>query len=109
MNELFRVDCKTDYEPAWYDFFVPNSILGIITYKRTFVFYDDRFEIRKGDDIVLTVPYADIIQEKTIALNKTAILVCCKGAGEIKSLNLNVSILKLSTEDRDKILSIIKK
>lgn len=108
MNELFRVNCKTDYSVALHTVLLPTKILGILTYDRLFIFYEDRFEMRKGDEVIITIPYANIVQDKTGPINKGGIIVCFRDVGRTPS-QASLSILKLSPEDRDKILDIIKR
>ena len=101
MNELFRVNCKTDYNTAWHDY------LGLFV-KSTFIFYEDKFEIHQKGKLILTVPYENFIEKQTDALYADSLMICCKNISRFSS-EAHIIIRKITTEDRYKILSIIKK
>lgn len=110
MNELFRLECRTSYSTTFSSIWiVPSWWDNTVGYKRLFVFNDDGFDIyRKDQTLELHVPYGNIVQEKTIGLGTRAINIYCKGVGKTPDAEFPLSIIRLKTEDRDKILEIIR-
>ena len=112
MNELFRVECRTNYLKYdvfnfFFSFFLGwyGSIFG---FKCVFVFYEDRFDIYRKDKLFMSVPYSSVVQEKTIPLGTRALNICCIGIGRFPNEELYISIIRQKKEDRDKIYNIIK-
>ena len=111
MNELLRVECKTDFNtmdviddivvfatPFWGRILIPR--------KHLFVFYEDRFEIYRKDKLMKTVMYSDIILEKTIIANARGVAFFIRSE-KSPTGDYEISMAWITPEQKKKILEIV--